>query len=150
MKWHIVYNYSIYYLAIDNVSNSTTEDIMELITIFFILNATILLLHEIESAYEREWEILNLPGKIDGFVLLHIPIIILFFYGALQIEKLTNAGLILGIITGAGGFIPFLVHRIFVVRKDRFHSRISNVLIYTNIITGIATLLLSIKLIIGL
>ena len=35
MKWHIVYNYSIYYLAIDNVSNSITEDIMELITIFY-------------------------------------------------------------------------------------------------------------------
>lgn len=37
---------------------------MELVTAFYILNATLLLLHEIESAYEREWEILKLPGGI--------------------------------------------------------------------------------------
>ena len=41
----------------------------------YILNATILLLHEIESGYEKEWEILKLPGKITGFVLLHIPVL---------------------------------------------------------------------------
>jgi len=34
---------------------------------FYILNVTLLLLHEIESGYEKEWEILKLPGKITGF-----------------------------------------------------------------------------------
>ena len=41
----------------------------------------------IESAYEKEWEILKLPGKITGFLLLHIPIIFLLFYGLIEIEK---------------------------------------------------------------
>jgi len=41
---------------------------------FYILNVTLLILHEIESSYEKEWEILKLPGKITGFLLFHIPI----------------------------------------------------------------------------
>ena len=39
----------------------------------YILNATILLLHEIESGYEKEWEILKLPGKITGFGVVLMP-----------------------------------------------------------------------------
>ena len=120
------------------------EICMQIITLFFIFNATMLLLHEIESSYEKEWEILGLPGRITGFLLLHIPIIILLFYGALEIEKRTQVGLIIGIISGIGGIIPFLVHKIIVRHKDRFNLLISNVLIYANIITGLVTAALSI------
>ena len=51
---------------------------MKLIATLYMLNSTPMLLHEIESAYEREWEILKLPGKISGFLLLHIPIILIY------------------------------------------------------------------------
>jgi len=57
------------------------------ITVIYILNATLLLLHEIESAYEKEWEILKLPGKITGFLLMQIPIMFIIFYGLLELEK---------------------------------------------------------------
>ena len=120
---------------------------MKLVTIFYILNATLLLLHEIESAYEKEWEILKIPGKITVFLLLHIPIILIIFYGLLEIEKQSAQGLWLGIIMGAAGVIPFLVHKIFVKRKDHFNLLISNILIYLNIVTGIGTIVLSARLI---
>ncbi len=87
----------------------------------YIINATLLLLHEIESAYEKEWEILKLPGKITGFLLLHIPIIILIFYGLIEIEKNSKIGLIYSIITGIGGVIPFIVHKIIVRKKNHFN-----------------------------
>ena len=117
-----------------------------LLTIFYILNATLLLLHEIESAYEKEWEILKIPGRITFFLILHIPIILILFYGLLEIEKLSPLGLWLGVITGIGGVIPFLVHKIFVKRNERFNSPISNIIIYLNIITGIVTIVLSARL----
>jgi hypothetical protein len=120
---------------------------MKLVTIFYILNATLLLLHEIESAYEKEWEILKIPGKITVFLILHIPIILLLFYGLLEIENQSQRGLMLGIITGIAGVIPFLVHKIFVRRKDHFNLLISNILIYLNIVTGIGTIVLSARLI---
>lgn len=36
---------------------------MKAITLLYIVNATLLVLHEIESAYEKEWDILKLPVR---------------------------------------------------------------------------------------
>ena len=119
---------------------------MELVTIFYILNATLLLLHEIESAYEKEWEILKLPGKITGFIIVHIPIIFILFYGLSEIDKQTSLGLSIGIIAGIGGIIPFVVHKIVIRKKEYFNILISNILIYSNIITGVGTIILSARL----
>jgi len=116
---------------------------MKIITMLYIVNATLLLLHEIESAYEKEWEILKLPGKITGFLLLHIPIIILIFYGLIEIEKNSTIGLIFSIITGIGGVIPFIVHKIIVRKKNHFNLLISNTIIYLNVLSGVSLLFLS-------
>ena len=118
---------------------------MQIITMLYILNATLLLLHEIESAYEKEWEILKLPGKISGFLLLHIPIIILIFYGLIEIERNSTVGLIFGILTGIGGVIPFIVHKIIVRKKNHFNLLISNAIIYLNLLSGVALLFLSVR-----
>ena len=119
---------------------------MNTVTILFALNALLLLLHEIESAYEKEWGILKLPGGITGFLLMHIPIILLLFWGLLEIEKGSTAGAVLGIIFGIGGVIPFLVHELLVKKPDRFNLLISKLIIYSNIVTGIVTAVLSISL----
>ena len=118
---------------------------MKLITMLYILNATLLLLHEIESAYEQEWDILKLPGKITGFLILHIPIIILIFYGLIEIEKNSTIGLIFGIVTGIGGIIPFIVHKIVVKKAEHFNLIISNIIIYSNILSGVGLLFLSLR-----
>ncbi|MEW6187099.1 MAG: DUF6713 family protein [Thermodesulfobacteriota bacterium] len=118
---------------------------MGAVTFFYILNATMLLLHEMESAYEKEWEILKLPGHISGFLLLHVPILLLLLYGAVEMEKQSQIGMVLGIISGIGGLIPFLAHKILVKRKDQFNLVLSNIIIYGNILTGIAVLVLSIR-----
>jgi|GEM_PF-312549 len=121
-----------------------TIDIQSGLILCYILNATLLLLHEIESAYEKEWEILKLPGKITGFLLLHIPVILLFFWGLIEIYKQTSAGMIVGIIAGIGGLIPFVVHKILVKRDKHFNRMISNVIMILNIITGIGTIVFSV------
>jgi hypothetical protein len=118
---------------------------LKLITMIYILNSTLLILHEIESAYEKEWEILKLPGKITGFMLLHIPIVLLIFYGLIEIEKISAIGLIVGIVLGIGGIIPLLVHKIFVKRKNHFNILISNAVIYLNVLSGVALTYLSVS-----
>lgn len=116
---------------------------MKTITIIYILNSTLLLLHEIESAYEKEWEIMKLPGGITGFLLLHIPIFFVIFYGLIEVEKLSAQGLIISIVMGVGGIIPFFVHKVFVKRTENFNLLISNSIIYLNIISGILLACLS-------
>jgi len=108
-----------------------------MLVFFYILNVTLLILHEIESSYEKEWEILKLPGKITGFILFHIPILFLFFYGLYCIIQYPQMKTIISMIIGIAGFIPFLVHKIFITKKEYFNKPISNILIYGNIISGI-------------
>ena len=73
---------------------------MSTITMIYVINATLLFLHEMESAYVKEWEILKLPGKITGFLLLHIPVVLVLFWGAVEIEKKTTTGAIIGLDRG--------------------------------------------------
>ncbi len=115
---------------------------MKLLSLVYIINATLLILREIEAAYEKEWEILNLPGKITGFIIMHIPILLVLFYGLVEIERQTMLGFIIGLITGIGGLLPFVVHKIIVKREGQFNKLISNILIYLNIVTGIGTIIL--------
>lgn len=116
---------------------------MKIITLLYILNASLLILHEIESAYEKEWEILNLPGKISGFLIIHFPLLIILFYGVITINNLSNTGLILGVIFGFCGLLPVFVHKIIVPKKAKFNLTISNFIIYSNLLTGILIFALS-------
>ena len=116
------------------------------LSIIYIINACLLLLHEIESAYFKEWEILKLPGKITGFLLLHIPIIIILFWGAIETEKQTTSGIIIAIIAGAGGLVPFLVHKILIRKKGIFNSILSNCIVYLSVLTGITTAAIAVSL----
>lgn len=116
---------------------------LKLITLIYVLNATLLLLHEIESAYEKEWEILHLPARITGFLLLHIPIILILFLGLIEIEKLSATGLVLAIFLGIGGIVPLFVHKILVKRSGQFDRILSNVIIYFNALVGVLLIYLS-------
>ena len=109
------------------------------------MNAILLILHEIESAYWKEWEILKLPGEITGFILLHIPILFILLYGLVEIARKSLAGNIFGVLLGIGGSLPFIVHVLIVSRKDKFNLPISKALIYANIVTGILLIALSIN-----
>jgi len=115
-----------------------------MLVFFYILNATILILHEIESGYEKEWEILKLPVKLTGFILLHVPILFLFFYGLYFIIQYPQTRAIISILTGSIGLIPLLVHKIIKKEKEHFNKTISNILIFGNIITGIFLIIIGI------
>ena len=115
-----------------------------MLVFFYILNATILILHEIESGYEKEWEILKLPVKLTGFILLHVPVLFLFFYGLYFIVQYPQTRAIISILTGIIGLIPFLVHKIIKNEKEHFNKTISNILIFGNIITGIILIIIGI------
>jgi hypothetical protein len=109
----------------------------DIVLLTFIANASLLILHELESAFEKEWEILRLPGGISGFLLLHIPILLFLFYGTILIERGSAVGLPLSIIAGIGGAVPLMVHKVLVRRSDRFNRIGSNVLLFANCGTGI-------------
>ena len=109
-----------------------------MLVLFYVLTATFLLLHEIESAYVKEWEILRLPGKITGFLLMHIPILLALLYGLVAIIEHPAARTPIGVAIGAGGLLPWLVHKVLVKRPDYFNTTMSNVIIYGSATGGLA------------
>jgi hypothetical protein len=109
---------------------------MKLLTALFAVNLMLLVLHEIESAFFREWEILKLPGKITGFMLLHVPILLVLFFGLLEIDRLSVPGLVIGLVAGAGGALPLVVPKLLAPRADAFHLPISNIVMILNVLSG--------------
>jgi hypothetical protein len=117
---------------------------MEILLVLYIINACLLLLHEIESAYVKEWELLKIPGKITVFLLLHIPIILFLFFGVIEIERQTALKQAIAIIAGIGGLMPFVVHKVLIKKVGYFDSAVSNTIIFLNVLTGIAVIALTI------
>jgi hypothetical protein len=115
-----------------------------MLVFFYIFNATLLILHEIESGYEKEWDILRLPVKLTGFIFLHIPILFFFFYGLFYIVQYPQSRTLISILSGSVGLIPFLVHKVIVNKKEHFNKPISNILIFGNMVSGIVLIVIGI------
>ena len=90
----------------------------ELLFWLYLVNAVLLITHEIDSAFWKEWELFKLPGGSVGFVLLHLPLVFLILWGLVLVFQRSFAGLVLSLILSLGGIFAFTIHAIF-IRKGR-------------------------------
>lgn len=92
----------------------------------YLVNAVLLILHEIDSAYWREWELFRLPGGATGFLLIHFPVLFLALYGLVLVFQRTFTGLMLSLILSLAGVFAFSIHIAFIRQgRDEFKSPIS-------------------------
>ena len=105
----------------------------------YLINAILLINHEIDSAFWKEWELFKLPGGIGGFLILHFPILFLILYGLVLVYRQSFAGLIISLILCAGGIFAFCIHMAF-IRKGRheFNTPVSRIIL--NLMLSISTL----------
>ena len=115
-------------------------------TLVYLVNSVLLIVHEIDSAYWKEWELFRLPGGLDGFLLLHIPLVGLILYGLIEVAAQTRIGTIIYFIVNFGGFFAFSIHTSF-LRKgdDRFTSRGSKALLYGILVVSLVQLYLGLS-----
>ena len=109
-----------------------------LILLFYILNVTLLLLYEFQSGFTKQWKFSKLPGEITCLILSHMPVIIFPFL----IIQYPQTRMIIAIITGVAGLLPFFIHKVIAVKK--FKKNISNILIFGNMFLGILIIFLGI------
>ena len=76
-------------------------------------NATLMIVHEIESAYRQEWKLFRLPGGISFFLIVHLPLVFLILYGLVQVEQASLAGKILSLVLALAGLFAFSIHTFF-------------------------------------
>lgn len=105
----------------------------------YLTNAILLIIHEIDSAFWKEWELFKLPGGLNGFLILHFPLLFLILYGLVLVSQQSSLGLIVSLILSAGGIFAFCIHTAF-IRKGRpeFNTPISRFILA--LMLGVSTI----------
>jgi hypothetical protein len=80
----------------------------------YLVNAVLLINHEIDSAYWKEWELFKIPGGITGFLVIHFPLLFLVLYGLILVYKQSDVGLIFSLLLSFGGLFAFGIHMFFI------------------------------------
>jgi hypothetical protein len=114
----------------------------------YLINATLLINHEIDSAYWHEWELFKLPGGIVGFLLVHFPLLLLVLYGLVLVSQGTLAGLIISLILSLSGLFAFSIHTYFIRRgREEFNTPMSLFILRATLVVSLVQAALSIMLI---
>jgi hypothetical protein len=88
----------------------------------YLVNAMLLINHEIDSAYWHEWKMFRLPGGISGFLITHFPLLFVILYGLVLVSQQAFSGLIFSLLLSLGGLFAFTIHMFF-IRKGRKEFR---------------------------
>ena len=120
---------------------------MDLLFWIYIVNAVILINHEIDSAYWQEWKLIDPNDKngINGFLILHFPLIIAILLGLVFVYDNKFTGLIFSLILSAGGLFAFFFH-FYHLRKGKpeFNTILSKGLIISTFVISIFQIILTI------
>jgi len=110
----------------------------------YLINAVLLITHEIDSAYWEEWKLFGIPGGITTFLLLHLPLLFFVLYGLILIYENTFAGLIFSFILAVSGIFAFSIHTYFMQRgRDEFKTTISRLILISTLIVSILQLVIT-------
>ncbi len=82
----------------------------------YLLNGAILLTHEIDSAYWKEWDLFGLGGGIQAFLAINFLMALAMLVGLEQLVRGTRAGHVFSLLLAASGILAVLVHGYFLVR----------------------------------
>ena len=115
----------------------------------YLLNTVLLILHEMDSAYWKEWELFHLPGGIAAFLLLHFPLYILGLYGLVLVQQARLDGLILSLLIAAAGIFAFCIHTYFLSRgHPEFNTTSSKLILASLSVISVVQLGITISLLI--
>ena len=105
----------------------------------YLINAILLITHEIDSAFWKEWELFKLPGGIGGFLIMHFPLLFLILYGLVLVWEQSLLGLIVSLVLSAGGIFAFCIHTVFIRRgRPEFNTPISRFIL--SLMLGVSTI----------
>lgn len=84
--------------------------------LLYLANASLLVTHEIDSAYWNEWELLHLPGGIQFFLVLNLVLVALVLFGYRLVILRRRSGLWSSLGLASAGLLAFLIHATFLAR----------------------------------
>jgi len=113
----------------------------------YLLNAILLINHEIDSAYWEEWKLFRIPGGINLFLLLHFPILFVVIYGLVLVYQGSYYGLLISLLVSLSGIFAFLAHTFFLLRgREEFRTTMSIMILVSTLFFSIVQLIYTLML----
>jgi hypothetical protein len=107
----------------------------------YLINAVLLINHEIDSAYWKEWDLFKLPGGIAGFLLLHFPLLFVILYGLAAVAWQRPSALWFSLLLSAGGLFAFGIHTYFLKQgREEFDHPVSKFILGATLIVSLCQL----------
>jgi hypothetical protein len=102
-------------------------------------NTVLLIVHEMDSVYWKEWDLFGLPGGVTNFLLIHFPLLFLGLYGLVLVSQQTFAGLIFSLVIGLAGLGGFAIHTYFIRKGHKeFTTPLSLFILWSMLIVSLA------------
>lgn len=76
----------------------------------YVWTMALLVAHQIDSAYWHEWNLFGIPGGIQVFVLLNLPLVLLFLFGLVQVALAPRIGARFALALALLGMATFFIH----------------------------------------
>ena len=110
----------------------------------YLTNAVLLIDHEIDSAYWKEWDLFHLPGGIAGFLLLHFPLLLVILYGMAAVARQQPSGLWFSLLLSAGGIFAFSIHTYFLQKgREEFNQPVSKFILWSTLLVSLCQLVVT-------
>jgi hypothetical protein len=115
----------------------------ELLLWIYVANGVLLINHEIDSAYWKEWELFRMPGGAAGFVLLHIPLIFVVLLGLVLVARHAALGVAFSFFLSFAGIFAFAIHTYFLKKgREQFNTPVSKAMLAGALLVSIAQLVI--------
>lgn len=113
----------------------------------YLVNASVLISHEIESAYWHEWELLGIPGDVQVFVILNLILVIAVLYGLWRLVEGQRSGIIFSWGLALSGLFAVVVHGYFLIQGDQaFRLPLSFGLLLATLLLSMAQILVLLRI----
>jgi hypothetical protein len=119
---------------------------METLGRLYALNAALLVAHEIDSAFWREWEMFGLGGGSGGFVLSHVPLVLAILWGFARLLARARAGLWMSVVLGVAGLAAGAIHSTYLLAgRPEFREPASLGVLAATVLVSIPQLALAVR-----
>ncbi len=120
---------------------------MGILDLLYILTISLLMLHEIDSTFWKEWVLFRLPGGYNSFLWLHLPLFILAFLGFYGLIEKLRYGYTTSLIFSFTGIFAFLIHNILIMKGNpEFRTKSSQIILVLLLLSSVGQLIMTLKI----
>jgi hypothetical protein len=107
-------------------------------TNLYIVNTSLLLAHQVDSAYWHEWRLFGIPGGIQAFVAINLVLIAAALIGLREITRGARLGSVMAVVVACCGIFAFGIHSAFLLKGHaEFRLPVSLALLLATLVVSI-------------